>query len=271
MLLLTHHPAACPLPGAEVPSRRVGLRSLPAGNPQQPASPPLRAFLIGIASLLEIDLTRSQQTRKHFLIGTIRPTLTSAPHRARHQASHTAPFLFDTNESHEIFVLMKTKEKRVSIRYKFAVRGTGNLACALWFSLASAPAHSAPADYSSSSAWAFSRRSITAMSSRVVVSPVTAPLVASSRSRRRMILPLRVLGNKCVKRTSEGRAMEPIVLATNSINSLRSSLLGSWPTRSATKQTIASPLISSGRATTAASATAGWLTSTLSISMELRR
>src|SRR5271163_4176718 len=108
MLLLTHDTGACPLPGAEVPSRRVGLRSLPAGNPQQPASPPLRAFLIGTANLLEIDLTRSQQTRKHFLIGTIRPTLTSAPHRARHQASGRSPFLFDTNESHKIVVPMKT-------------------------------------------------------------------------------------------------------------------------------------------------------------------
>ncbi len=35
--------------------------------------------------------------------------------------------------------------------------------------------------------------------------------------------------------------------------------------------TMASPLISSGRATTAASATAGWLTSALSISIVLKR
>jgi hypothetical protein len=44
---------------------------------------PLRALLIGTRRRLEINLTRSQQTRKHFLIGTIRPALTSAPHRAR--------------------------------------------------------------------------------------------------------------------------------------------------------------------------------------------
>ena len=44
-----------------------------------------------------------------------------------------------------------------------------------------------------------------------------------------------------------------------------------WPERRVTKHTIASPLISSGRATTAASPTDGWPTSTLSISMELRR
>jgi hypothetical protein len=91
---------------------------------------PPRAFLIGTRRLLEVDLTHSQQTRKHFLIGTIRPALTSAPHRARRQASGRSPFLFDTNESHKIVVPMKTKEKRVSIRYEFAVRGTGNLACA---------------------------------------------------------------------------------------------------------------------------------------------
>jgi hypothetical protein len=35
---------------------------------------PLRAILIGTPSRLEIDLTHSQQTRKDFLIGTICPT-----------------------------------------------------------------------------------------------------------------------------------------------------------------------------------------------------
>jgi len=36
---------------------------------------------------------------------------------------------------------------------------------------------------------------MTAKSSRVVMSPLTSPLVASSRSRRRMILPERVFGS----------------------------------------------------------------------------
>src|SRR5271154_2696266 len=80
---------------------------------------PLRAFLIGTAIRLKSDLTHSQQTRKHFLIGTIRPTLTSAP-LFTHHLSPIPPhfltsFLFDTNKPHKIIILvsvpMKTKEK----------------------------------------------------------------------------------------------------------------------------------------------------------------
>ena len=127
--------------------------------------------------LLEIELTRSQQTRKHFLITTICPTFTPAPHPTHHSSLTTrdslTQFLFDTNEVHKIVVPMKTKEKRVSIRYKWALGSMGDPACAPCLSVAPAPPRSAPAGHSSSSAWAFSRRSITAMSSRVVVSPVT--------------------------------------------------------------------------------------------------
>ena len=93
---------------------------------------PLRAILIGTPSRLEIDLTHSQQTRKHFLIGTIRPTFTFtfAPLLTHHWSLITrhrlTSFLFDTNKSHKIIVLaslpMKTKEKQLSIRYKFAPR-----------------------------------------------------------------------------------------------------------------------------------------------------
>ena len=60
---------------------------------------------------------------------------------------------------------------------------------------------------------------MTVKSSRVVVSPLISPLVASSRSKRRMILPLRVLGSAWVKRMSSGRASEPISLATHSRSS----------------------------------------------------
>ena len=99
----------------------------------------LRAFLIATAKLLEIELTHSQQTRKHFLIGTIRPTFTSAPlpiHYLSLIAHHRlTPFLFDTNKPNKIILLMrtlmKTKENRFSIRYKFALRGTG-LPAELW-------------------------------------------------------------------------------------------------------------------------------------------
>ena len=109
---------------------------------------PLRALLIGTPIRLEIDLTHSQQTRKHFLIGTIRPTFTSAPlftHHSslitRHCLTHhrLTSFLFDTNKPHKIIILaslpMKTKEKQFSIRYKWSLRGTGNPACALRFSV----------------------------------------------------------------------------------------------------------------------------------------
>jgi hypothetical protein len=93
----------------------------------------LYAFLIGTPIRLEIELTHSQQTRKHFLIGTIRPTLAPAPlstHHSSLNAHHClAPFLFDTNKPHKIIILvgipMKTKEKPRSIRHKFALRGMG--------------------------------------------------------------------------------------------------------------------------------------------------
>ena len=83
--------------------------------------------------LLVIELTRSQQTRKHFLIATICPTSMSAPLSTHHSSLIThhrlTSFLFDTNKPHKIIIFvslpMKTKEKPFSIRYKFALRGTG--------------------------------------------------------------------------------------------------------------------------------------------------
>ena len=47
---------------------------------------PLPAILIGTPIRLKADLTHSQQTRKHFLIGTIRPTLTPAPLSTHHSS-----------------------------------------------------------------------------------------------------------------------------------------------------------------------------------------
>src|SRR5438874_62239 len=84
-----------------------------------------------------------------------------------------------------------------------------------------------------------------------------------SRSRRRMILPLRVLGSASVKRRSSGRAKAPISLATCSRSAFLRSSLGFWLDSSVTKAAIAWPFSSSGRPTPAASATAGWLTSAL--------
>ena len=54
----------------------------------------------------------------------------------------------------------------------------------------------------------------TEKSSSVVVSPTVALPAASSRNRRRMILPLRVLGSASVKRMSSGLARAPISFAT---------------------------------------------------------
>ncbi len=102
-----------------------------------------RAFLIARRQILEFDLTRSQQTRKHFLIVTISGVSAPAPHLTNHDSRIGPPFLFDTNKAHKIIILtrtpLKTKEKRFSIRYKFALGITGlpaaegNLACALRF------------------------------------------------------------------------------------------------------------------------------------------
>ena len=61
----------------------------------------------------------------------------------------------------------------------------------------------------SSCSFSFAR---TLKSSSVVVSPLTSPPVAISFSRRRMILPLRVLGSASVKRISSGWASAPISL-----------------------------------------------------------
>src|SRR5437667_228290 len=63
----------------------------------------------------------------------------------------------------------------------------------------------------------------------------------------------------------------PIDAATRSANSLRSGSPGSWPGRSTTKQTIASPFTACGTPMTPDSATAGWPTSTDSTSAGPRR
>ena len=88
------------------------------------------------------------------------------------------------------------------------------------FAILFAPLRLKSLAYASSCSFNFA---ITLKSSSVVVSPFTSPLVASSRSRRRMIFPLRVLGSASVKRMSSGLARAPISLATH----LRSSSFSS--------------------------------------------
>src|SRR5436853_3040696 len=70
---------------------------------------------------------------------------------------------------------------------------------------------------------------ITAKSSSVVTSPFTSPVPASSRRRRRMILPLLVLGSASVKRMSSGRARAPISFVTHLRSSSLSSGVGLLP------------------------------------------
>jgi hypothetical protein len=88
-------------------------------------------FLIASRQILKNELTCSQQTRKHFLIASF--SRIPAPHLANHD-SPIATFLFNTNKAHKIIILVraltKTKEKQISIQYKFALGSIGNLACA---------------------------------------------------------------------------------------------------------------------------------------------
>ena len=99
---------------------------------------------------------------------------------------------------------------------------------------------------------------------------MASPL-ATERSRRRMILPERVLGRLSPKRMSLGLAIGPISLPTQSRSCLAMALASSPTGRerfSTTNAQIASPVVSSGRPTTAASATSSvQLTSADSISI----
>jgi hypothetical protein len=89
------------------------------------------AFLIASRQLLEIELTRSQQTRKHFLIGSFSGISAPAPrlHNGRRK------FLTATHRIQKIANHMKRNEKRFSNRNTESHRSIGNPACAhlIWF------------------------------------------------------------------------------------------------------------------------------------------
>ena len=112
-------------------------------------------------------------------------------------------------------------------------------------------------------------------SSKVLRSPVIASPAAACRRSLRMIFPERVFGSLLTKRISSGLAIPPICFTTSAQTSSWSKLAGfvEVPDFSlqVTKATIACPLISWGRPTTAASATWGWVTIALSISAVPRR
>jgi len=68
-------------------------RAFAPGAPPDRSLPTTHAFLIASRQLLEIELTRSQQTRKHFLIASFSAISEIAPYLANHSSS-IAPFLF---------------------------------------------------------------------------------------------------------------------------------------------------------------------------------
>jgi len=91
--------------------------------------------------------------------------------------------------------------------------------------------------------------SSTPRSSRVEVSPEISWPAATDRSRRRMILPERVLGNESVKRISLDERSHRFPCTTCCFSCLLSSSLGR--DSKVTKATMSSPLTSSGLLTTA--------------------
>ncbi len=96
---------------------------------------------------------------------------------------------------------------------------------------------------------------------------------AMSRSSRRMILPLRVLGNSGTTCSSRGRAIGEITRATSARSSsmISAPVVSAWSACSTTKAQIAWPVVSSVAPTTAASATPEWPTSADSTSaVEMR-
>src|SRR5690606_5694874 len=112
--------------------------------------------------------------------------------------------------------------------------------------------------------------SITDVSASVVTSPISR-FSATSRNRRRMILPERVFGSSSTTMIWRGFAIGPISFATCS----RSALMASAPDASSlatlprrmTNATMPCPVVGSDAPTTAASATVGWLTSADSTSV----
>jgi hypothetical protein len=101
-----------------------------ASTASAPAPLPTRHFLIASRQILKIKLTRSQQTRKHFLIASFSAIFAPAPHLTHHSSRITpprlTPFLISTNKPHRIIIPLraplKTKEKQFSIPYKFGPR-----------------------------------------------------------------------------------------------------------------------------------------------------
>src|ERR1700761_2631062 len=107
-------------------------------------------------------------------------------------------------------------------------------------------------------------------SSMALVSPCGSPDSTTSRSSRRMILPVRVLGSAAVRYTEPSRAYPPSWEAISPDTSWVT-WPGSAPSSRVRKATGTVPLVGSATPTTAASATCGWATAMASISrVEIR-
>jgi hypothetical protein len=135
MLLIAHDTVTCTMPGANVPSDRVALRSLPAGSPPQPAMPLLRAFLIAgvcptfaAAPLFTHHLpliTRHCTSNRYSQLIRNRPNPLTTNEK-------TFSNRYDSSNSHSRAAVDSSLVSHpsplphpISIRFKFALGGTG--------------------------------------------------------------------------------------------------------------------------------------------------
>src|SRR5271154_5729827 len=142
---------------------RFILRSGSAASKGSATTPPSpRCAKISHHQLVSVLPANSNRHKLQLESSVTSRKQTTAPHSNRHKfcpkpapalrapavttyKSPLTPFLFDTNKTHRIIILLrpllKTKEKQFSIRYKFA-RGTATLGCAPRFQIVAPRNHS---------------------------------------------------------------------------------------------------------------------------------
>ena len=113
----------CPKSGPALRPTAVTKPNSPLTAPKSAtvSSIPLFPFSLIATQILDFALTRSQQTRKHFLIATISGIALPAPRFTHHSLLVTRPcltsFLFDTNErARKKSNLFKTNKKTFLLR-----------------------------------------------------------------------------------------------------------------------------------------------------------
>ena len=110
-----------PAPSLRAPATTTHASPLTAPKSATVSSIPLFPFSLIATQILDFALTRSQQTRKHFLIATISGIALPAPRFTHHSSLVTHPcltsFLFDTNErARKKSNLFKTNKKTFLLR-----------------------------------------------------------------------------------------------------------------------------------------------------------